>query len=187
LAAAARRPGGGNIPEGGGGRWWDFATGRGEPLPADAYAVRFAPAGTRLAVARFRTLDWFDHPADPDPAWRLPHTVGYVADVAFAPAGDRFVAAAGAHLLIGEYGQPPARVKTGLRAVLSLAVSPDGGTLLAGGVPGGLEVHDLPAGTRRAAFDFGLKAVHAVAVAPDGLTATAGGDGGLVRFDLDAG
>lgn len=179
LAAAVRRPGRANIPEGGGGRWWELTTGASSPLPDDAYAVRFAPAGHEVAVSRRQAVEGFAHPADDTPAWRLPTSAAWAA-MAFGPAGGPVVAAAGAFL----YPRGGKRVKTGLRAVTAVAVTTDGSAVLAGGVPGGVEVYDADSRTRRATFDFGVGSVHALAVAPDGLTTAVAGDAGLAVFDL---
>lgn len=79
LAVAVRRPGGANIPEGGGGRWWELTTGISGPLPADAYAVRFAPTGHELAVPRRQAVEGFARPGDDTSAWRLPTSAARAA------------------------------------------------------------------------------------------------------------
>jgi hypothetical protein len=76
------------------------------------------------------------------------------------------------------------RLRTGLRAVMAIAFTPDGRSILVGGAPARLEVYDLAGGGPRLAYDFGRGAVYAVAVAPDGLTAAVAADSGLTVLDL---
>src|SRR5262249_19778282 len=108
--------------------------------------------------------------------------------IAFADQGNTAIIAASSYLHCFERRQPkkkPVKVKTGLRTVTALAVSPDGRSLLAGGKPGTVELYDGATRTLRRTFDFGIGGVHALAIAPDGGTFAVAGDKGLVRCDLD--
>jgi hypothetical protein len=95
------------------------------------------------------------------------------------------VIGANSYLLFADTDVPgkPERVKTGIRALTALAVSPDGRTLLAGGRPGTVERYDVMSHTRRAAFEFGAGVVHGLAFAPDGCTFAVAGDKGLLVCD----
>lgn len=108
--------------------------------------------------------------------------------MAFAHGGRAVVFAAGSFLVFADATAAgrPRRVKTGLRSILGMAVTPDGRTVVAAGRPGeaAVEVYDVAAQSKRAAFDFGVGPAHAVAVAPDGCTFAVAGDRGLVVCDL---
>ena len=200
LAAAVRRPGGANIPDGGGGFFWPVGKGdANNPLFDDAYAVAFAPTGHRLAVTGQQAVVFLESP-DPSAAPRpLPSRVPEVSDeavrysftaswspaVAFVPGAELAAVASNSFI---EFVNPvcnakATRVKTGCRTILALAASPDGKTLLAGGRPGAVEVYDTATRARKTTFDFGIGGVHALAYAPDGLTFAAAGDDGLVVCD----
>jgi WD40 repeat protein len=206
LAAACRVPGSANIPDGGGGRCWATATGPPRPettLTARAYAVAFAPSGSRFAVTRENAVDFYAEPGG-QLACSYPITAGWAPAVAFVPrevparqpnlfesdVGARpelnlAVIAAGAFLYFVNpvKFEKPARVKTGLRLLVAAAASPDGRTVLAGGKPGTVEVYDTATRARTTTYDFGIGAVHALAYAPDGLTFAAAGETGLVVCD----
>lgn len=187
LAAAARRIGGGNMLDGGGGRVWDVRTAgdaEGHPLPTDAYAVAFAPGGSRLAVTRRNAVAFHDAPSSPEGV-SYPLSAMWAPSVAFIPGADLAVAASNSFLYFVNPArqEKPVRVKAGSRVVAALAASPDGRSVLAGGREGSVEVYDPATRTRTAAYDFGIDGIHALAVAPDGLTFAAGGDTGLVVCD----
>jgi WD40 repeat protein len=185
LAAASRRLGGGNWPNGAGGRVWDRTTPYEVRLPGnDAYTLTFAPAGHRLAVTRRSEVQFFDVPRlDDIVAYPLPSD--WAAAVAFVPGADLAVVGQNGFLFFVNpvRSEKPKKLKTGLRNVTALAVSPDGSTLLAGGKPGTVEVYDMPSRTRTRVYDFPVGGVHAVAFAPDGLTFAVAGDQGLVVAD----
>jgi WD40 repeat protein len=187
LAAACRRIGGGNVPDGGGGRVWAVRPGAdhpGTPLPDNAYAVAFAPTGRRLAVTRLRTVAFHDDPAGPE---RVAHSFSamWSPAVAFVPGADLAVVGSNSFLYFVDPTRPekPAVVKTGSRTVAAVAAAPDGKTLLVGGRPGAVEVYDVATRTRTTTYDFGIGGLQAVAFAPDGLTFAAAGDAGLVMCD----
>lgn len=204
LAAAVRRPGGGNMPDGAGGFYWRVGAGtEGTALPGeDIYALRFAPTGHGIAVTR-RSLVIFLPSVDPDervsssaPATlfevepaatglRYRFSADWAPAVAFVPGAE--LAAFGSNSFL-EFVNPvrpwaAARVKTGIRTITALAASPDGRTLLVGGRPGTVEVYDVTTRARRTVYDFELGGVHALAYSPDGLTFAAAGDTGLVVCD----
>jgi len=68
-------------------------------------------------------------------------------------------------------------------AVLGVAFTPDGRTLLTGGADGLVKLWD-PAGRLRHTFDWKIREVGAVAFAPDGLTAAAGGAETILVWDV---
>jgi WD40 repeat protein len=188
LAAASRTLGSGGELDGGGGHWWRLR----EPFTdagfADdhVYAVGFAPSGEGLAITRDRAVGLLERPDGPERlSYRLPSS--WAAAVAFASRGESLAIAANSFVFFGDTAAGPKlrRVKTGMRVVTSLAVSPDGRTLLAGGRPGLVEQYDALTRTRRAAFAFELGAIHGLAFAPDGLTFAVGGSGGLLVCDAE--
>lgn len=70
--------------------------------------------------------------------------------------------------------------------VTSLALSPDGNTLVSGSLDRTVKTWDLRSGTLRHSHEWPTGPVHALAVAPDGLTAVAGGESGdIVIFDME--
>lgn len=204
LGAALRGLGGGNIPNGAGAFCWQLSA-RGAPyvVTYSGYALAFAPSDYGLAATarrrvEFQTRGAFE-PARPSAESPLffgfadgSHTIQYEfsatwsAAVAFIPGADLAVVAANSFL---EFVNPIrqekiGRVKSGCRAVVALAVSPNGRVLLAGGrMPGAVEVYDVATRALRKSFDFGIGGVHALAFAPDGLTFAAAGDEGLVICD----
>jgi WD40 repeat protein len=204
LATAGRRPGGGNIPNGGGGDWRDTRTWQlGSPdvaeadelLPADAYAVQFAPVGLVLAVTVRRAVRFYPSVLNPEEYVEFPVQCDWAPAVTFLPGGETAVVAAGAHVYsfsfrsLTEGARKPVKLKTGMRTVTALAASPDGRSLLVGGKPGRVEVYDVTgsAPTLRSAYDFELGGVLGLAVSPDGLTFAVAGEKGLLLCDVDGG
>ncbi|QEL15410.1 WD40 repeat domain-containing protein [Limnoglobus roseus] len=188
LAAARRKLGGGNHPNGAGGRWWR----RQKPFTTDAfpprstYAVGFAPAGATLALTQRGAVSVFDGPERPEKrGYKFP--VDWAAAVTFVPDSSTVVAAANRFLYVANTDKEARlrAVRTGIPHIKSLAVSPDGRTLLVGGRPGAVELYQLPDFTLRSAFDFGLGDVDAIAFAPDGLTYAVGGASGLIICDIE--
>jgi WD40 repeat protein len=187
LAAATRVMGGGNIPNGGGGPWFDTREGIAGPLATDqAYSLRFAPDGHRLAVTGSAVVEFYAGPREPEPVVAYPLQSQWAAAVAFVPGAPTAVVGVSSTLYFVDATtqRKPRKVKTGFRNVTAIAAPPDGRAVIVGGRPGGVEVYD-PTGTPRIRYDFGLGGVNAVAVAPDGLTFAVGGDDGLAVFDWD--
>jgi WD40 repeat protein len=185
LAAACRQPGGGNIPDGGGGRYWRLdATAWDGSLQARAYAIAFAPIGSRVAVTEKNAVSFYTEPGGQITA-TYPITAAWSPSVAFVPGARVAVVAASAFVYFAnpiKY-EKPARVKTGSRTVVSVVASPDGKLVLVGGRPGAVEVFDVETRTKTTSYDFGIGGLHALAYAPDGLTFAAAGDTGLVVCD----
>jgi len=185
LAAACRRPGSANIPYGGGGRCWPRnSNGDATILPDNAYALSFAPAGCGLGITRNKSVAFYTAPAR-EPVVEYDLTSDWSAAVAFVPGSDLAVVGTNSFL---DFLNPlrkdkPIRLKTGIRTVLAVAVSPDGRTILVGGKPGVVEVYDVSSRSRTTSYDFGIGGIYALAFAPDGLTFAAGGDKGLVVCD----
>lgn len=185
LAAALRRPGGANIPDGAGGFCWPVVKGgKTIPLPDDVYALAFAPTGLRLAVTREQQVTFSEKPGAKDEL-TYPFSANWLAAVAFVPGAELAAVASNSFI---EFVNPvqaakATRVKSGSRVIVALAASPDGKTLLAGGRPGAVEVYDIATRARKASYDFGIGGLHALAFAPDGLTFAAAGDDGLVACD----
>lgn len=192
LVSAFRKPGSANIPNGAGAYAWTWGNPKGRALTrTDIYTARFAPVGTTLAVtARERVLFYPDLTRDAPPV-EYPLQCEWAAGLAFVPPGDTAVVAAGSflHFLCTTEVRKPRKVKTGLRSVSTVAVTPDGRTVFAGGGTGGgvkrLEVYDAESGALRTAYDFGVGSVYDVAVAPDGLTVAVAGHEGLAVCDAD--
>ena len=113
----------------------------------------------------------------PTPKW------GY--SIAFHPAGDRL--AVGLERLVAMWDpadyRPPTIWPAHDGAVLGVAFTPDGQTLLTGGADGLVKLWD-PAGRLRHTFDWKIRDIGAVAFAPDGLTAAAGGTETILVWDL---
>jgi WD40 repeat protein len=188
LAAAARTLGGGGSLNGAGAHWWvipppfDHA----DVAVAKAFASAFAPTGTMLAVTRERAVTLLEGPHGPERV-SYPLQSDWAAAVVFVPSGRTLVIAANSYLHFADTRASckPQRVKTDIRTLTALAVSPDGRTLLAGGRPGTVECYDVESRTRRSAFEFGIGAVHGIACSPDGCTFAVAGDKGLLVCDTD--
>lgn len=186
IAAAGRVMGGGNIPNGGGGQWRELAGPRDGVLPEDTYAVAFAPTGTTLAATRLRAVSFYPAPGADEQA-RYPLQNDWANAVTFLPGTSTAVVAAASylHVMDTQTVRRPVKLKTGLRIVTAVAVSPDGRSLLAGGKPGTVEWYDVATHARRRVYDFAIGGVYALAFAPDGITFAIGGDNGLVRCDVE--
>ena len=189
LAAAGRVIGGGNIPNGGGGHWFYTAdvSAHGPLASMQAYSLRFAPVGDRLAVTGEAVVEFYETAHETEPVVAHPLQSQWAAAVAFLPGSPMAVVGVNSALYFVDATTQgkPRKVKTGLRTVAAVTTSADGRAVFVGGKPDGVEIYDPETGTLRFRYDFGLGGVHAMAVAPDGFTfAVAGGDG-LAVFDWD--
>ncbi len=165
--------------------WHRGAGGDDANLPADVYALAFAPTGHRLATTRDRAIAFHDDPTS-SVCISYPTTASWSAGVAFVPGADLAVVASGQFLYFvnpARQEKKPLRVKTGFRTLAAVAVSPDGKSVLAGGQPGAVEVYDVATRAKTTTYDFGVGGVHALAYAPDGLTFAAAGFEGLAVCD----
>jgi WD40 repeat protein len=188
LAAAARTPGGGGSLIGAGAHGWltrppfDHA----DVAVARAFACAFAPTGTVLAVTREKAVTLLEAPWGAE-RFSYPLQCDWAAALAFVPARPTLVIAANSFLHFADTSSPrkPQRVKTDIRTLTALTVSPDGRTLLAGGRPGTVACYDVESRARRSAFEFGIGAVHGIAFSPDGSTFAVAGDNGLLVCDGD--
>lgn len=188
LAAAGRILGAANMTKGGGGRWCEIKSPNttGGDLPEDTFAACFAPAGTTLALTRLRAVAFHASPNGPE-AVNYPLQSDWANGIAFVDGGSTAVIAASSYLHFVNPAKKgkPVKVKTGLRTVTALAVSPDGRSLLAGGKPGSIEWYDAGTRAMRRSYDFQIGGVHALAFSPDGNTFAMAGDKGLVRCDME--
>jgi WD40 repeat protein len=153
---------------------------------APTNAVTFSPNGEFLAAvtSRHGTVRlWISINGQPYRSLKNMSEWGYA--LAFHPNGDR--------LLVGLEGmvalwnpadyRPPHVWPAHAGAVLGVAFTPDGETLLTGGADGLVKLWD-PAGRLRHTFDWKIREVGAVAFAPDGLTAAAGGAETILVWDV---
>lgn len=151
-----------------------------------AAGVAFSPDGKRITAVR-------NHPAQIQ-VWHLPTTNLYrslrdISDwgysVGFHPDGTRLVAGLEQTVVLwnpADYRQPTIwSAHTG--AVLGVAFTPDGQTLLTGGADGLVKLWG-PTGKLRHTFDWKIRDIGAVAFAPDGLTAAAGGVETILVWDV---
>jgi WD40 repeat protein len=151
-------------------------------------AVAFNPAGNRVAAVTARPGMISVLEAVTGELYRSRWQVadwGY--SVVFHPAGDRVAAGLGQKVLLwdpADYREPPAW-PAHVGAVLGVAFTPDGETLLTGGADGLVKLWE-PDGRLRHIFDFKIGEVGAVAFSPDGLTAAAGGYETILVWDVGA-
>ncbi len=109
--------------------------------------------------------------------------------LAFLPDGRGLVGAVGRDVLVwdAKTGAVRATLSGHKDEVRSLALTPDGGTLLSASKDKTVRVWDVTSGAGRAVLEWNVGNVNAVAVAPDGRTAAAGGQSGtIVVWDLQA-
>jgi WD40 repeat protein len=189
LIAARRVMGGGNVYDGGDSHWWrrkpPILSGEFIP-PHRGYAVGAARTGTQIAVTSQSVFALFDHP---NRRAVNTHQFGatWAAAVEFLPTGT-VVVGANAFLLFTD--RLTARgnlqpLKTDLRTIRTLTVSPDGRNLLVGGSPGRVEVYDLVTREKLREYDFDVGVVQSLVFAPDGLTFAVGAEKGLILVDVE--
>jgi WD40 repeat protein len=190
LIAARLRIGGGNMYNGGDCHWWrrtSFFEGGDLDPPPRGFAVAAAGSGTRFAVtgqSQFLVYDQADRSAVA--TYRFGST--WAAGIAFLPGGEHVVVGANSFLYFTDRQAAkanPTPLKTDVRTIRTLAVSPDGRTLLVGGAPGRVERYDLNSRTKLATYDFDVGVVQSLAFAPDGLTFAVGAEKGLILVDVE--
>lgn len=187
LAAASRRPGGGNVPEGAGGHWWDRRNAARHADLSDPriYSLAFETNSSKLAVSREKAVDLYEKP-DGEPKIGFPQPSDWAEGVALLPGSSTVAIGVNSFLCFFDPAAPSKgdRIKTGIRRITALALSPDGRQLAIGGrAPEGVEVYSLPERKLLAAFDFKLEGVNAIAYSPDGLTFAVAGERGLIVCD----
>jgi WD40 repeat protein len=112
-----------------------------------------------------------------------------VQDVAFTPDGRRLVSCGDSGFEV--WGLRAGRVEwadRGSGPLYTVAVSPDGVALAAGGLDGAVRVYDLATGRLRQALEGHRDAVYGLAFAPDGASLLSGsGDRTVRRWELNSG
>lgn len=189
LIAARLRMGGGNEYDGSECRWWRqntlFESGDLSPAP-HGYKVASSVDSRCVVTGRSQFLV-YDHPEQPVVAtFRFDAT--WAAAAAFLPNGSDVVIGKSSFLLFTDRVNARRQLqplKTDLRTIRTLTVSPDGQTLLVGGAPGRVERYDLATRTKTATYDFDVGVVQSLAVAPDGMTFAVGAEKGLILVDLE--
>lgn len=124
---------------------------------------------------------------DGEPAGTLGSGLGRVWCVRFSPDGLRLAASTDGgvvHIWTLCSALPPLILRTPSDRSPSIAFSPDGATLVSGGVGEGsaASIWDVSAGTLRARLDGHGRSVRAVAASPRGDVVATGGDDRVVRF-----
>src|SRR6202043_958778 len=101
-------------------------------------------------ITRERAVAVFDGPNGTE-RLSYPLTSSRATGVVFSPSNDSLIIAANSFLYFADATQyqKPHRIKTDIRTLTALAISPDGQMLLAGGWPGTMEVYDVPTRTRK--------------------------------------
>ncbi|HEX4592185.1 MAG TPA: WD40 repeat domain-containing protein [Gemmataceae bacterium] len=151
-------------------------------------AVAFNLDGTRLAAVTARPGMISVLSAKDGELYRSRWQVadwGY--SVAFHPAGNRLAAGLGQKVILwdpADYREPPVW-PAHVGAVLGVAFTPDGQTLLTGGADGLVKLWD-PTGRLIHILDWKVGEVGAVAFSPEGLTAAAGGYDTILVWDVGA-
>jgi WD40 repeat protein len=160
----------------------DFPVNKGRP----GAAATFSSDGKQLAIitTRLAFVSVWDVASR-----RHYRTSSQISDwgysLTFHPGGDRLAAGLERDVALwnpADY-RPPTIFPAHAGAVLGVAFTPDGQTLLTGGADGLIKLWD-PAGRLRHTFDWKIREVGAVAFAPDGLTAAAGGAETILVWDV---
>jgi WD40 repeat protein len=157
-----------------------------EPDGTTGAAVTFSPDGRLIAAVTSRTPTVRLRSAKNGQLYRSLRGVSdWGHALAFNPTGDRI--AVGLERTVALWNpadyRPPTLWPAHAGAVLGVAFTPDGQTLLTGGADGLVKLWD-PAGRLRYTFDWRIGDVGAVAFAPDGLTAAAGGNETILVWDV---
>jgi WD40 repeat protein/serine/threonine protein kinase/tetratricopeptide (TPR) repeat protein len=157
-------------------------------LPTTVCVAMYCPDGNSLVTADKdgKVQFWNAGTFVKEFGFRLPMVVGnWVSALAFAPNGKTLAASSGGRLcaLDAESGKLLSTFKGQTVGVTSLAVSPDGKTLISASNDGTMKLWDLFTGQER----FSLvghqgKAVTSVTAAPDGKAIATGGLDGTVKI-----
>jgi WD40 repeat protein len=149
-------------------------------------AVAYEPGDRFVAAVSGRPADVLVWQATDGQLYRsLRHISDWGYAITFAPDGDRIAVGLERTVAIwnpADYRRPPLW-PAHAGAVLGVAFTPDGQTLLTGGADGLVKLWD-PDGRLRHTFDWKLAEIGAVAFAPDGLTAAAGGYETILVWDV---
>jgi hypothetical protein len=190
LIAARLRMGGGNMYDGEDCRWWHrpkvFESGN-LSLSPRGFAVTAARTGTKFAVTARSQVLVYDHPERPA-ASTHPFKNEWASAVAFHPNGTSVLAGTGRFVVstdrVTRTGWPTL-LKTEVRAIRAVAVSPDGKTLAVGGALGRISLLDLETRVERLTYSFDIGSVHSLAYSADGLTLAVGAEKGLCLVDVE--
>ena len=166
-------------------RVWDVATGqemfRLSDLRGGATGVAVHPDGTQFACASWDGTARVWKSADGRPVHVFRHGAQPVNDLAFAPAGDTFLATAGHEgtVKLWHDSRDPPRVLKGHRGpVVDLEYSPNGEFLASAGVDGTARIWAVTNAAQLAELNGHTAAIRAVAFHANGeLVATASADG----------
>lgn len=162
------------------------------PLPISALAL--SPDGTRLAIARFTTVEIVDS-RDQTMLLKLPEQPGAVNDLRFTVDGSRLVVASG---VAGLYGQAAIfDVATGDRTagvsghrdtLYAAALSPDGALLATAGYDHEVNLWAIPSGEPLRTLSGHNGAIFDIAFSADGsVLATASADETVKLWKVDDG
>jgi WD40 repeat protein len=148
-------------------------------------SVAFSLDGRILAAGGHdHQVRWWNLAAAPEIVALRRHE-GLVNDMAFLPDGQRWVTTDSATDTLRVWwvqtNTPALSWRGPPKAIWSVAVSPDGGTVVTGGVDGSLRWWDLAAGRERVATNAHPQAIDSVAFSHDGRWLASGGRDGTAR------
>jgi WD40 repeat protein len=155
----------------------------------DLESAAFSPARDLLAIAGHNRGVEFLEVGRPrnEPAFWMP---GRIRSLTFSGGEGRYLAVAGGRT-VGVWdveGRQWRSQCAGHRGdVNALAFSPDGLTLLSGGMDRSVRLWETLSGRQLAAWEWKVGVVNALAYATDGMTAAAAGDKQVVVWDVDEG
>lgn len=162
------------------------------PLPISALAL--SPDDTRMAVARFATVDITD-PSDQKTIRQLPEQPGKVNDLRFTADGSRLIVASGVTGLFGRAaiydvstGELIAEISGHRDTLYAAAISPDGAVLATAGYDRDVHLWDVTNGQLLRTLSGHNGAIFDVAFSVDGgVLATASADETVKLWKVDSG
>jgi WD40 repeat protein len=158
------------------------------PWQGFLWCAAFSPDGRLAALAeQVGTFEMWPVGGPRDTPLRLAGR-GPVRALAFSPRGNLLAAAVGLYVELWDLTRKQRlAVLSGHRnSVEALAFTPDGQSLLSGGLDRTVRRWEVRTGRLQGAWDWQVGPVNALAVSPDGLTAAVGGDKpAVVVWDLD--